>query len=446
MKNFSPFLFLLVLALIPLPLSGSAIYQNDNQSAEHMRCMHRSHSTDVDAAYYNPAGLAFMKANGLYLYLGNQIIEQERNVTDATSNIVNYVGDGSPVTFKGRAYTYLYPVGYIIYKSEDMALYGHFGIVGAGASAEYDKGLPGFHTLILAHALPALGDITTYDVNQEMKAYAVFIGASAGAAYRILDNVSVSLGGRYIYAIQDTRLRIGFNSVSNGTTDLVADGTYSDIAVDSRATGYSLGLILGADIKASEKMNIGMKLEYYTPMKVTNQAPDRFEAPSALRGPLLAEFGENKSTYKTLPMSFSIGIGYALTPAFSVIASGSYYFNTWASWGTEGGSDVTDTFNNGYGFGLAVEYEIISDLIISFGGSYSISGYTKESRTEGEYNPPVWAFGTGATWHVYPGLSLTIGGMYTFYENEKGTSFSDDQTVDVPYTWNIALGLTWKVL
>ncbi|HRS62735.1 MAG TPA: hypothetical protein P5554_06055, partial [Spirochaetota bacterium] len=55
---------------------SSELHQEDgilsNHSAEYVRSLNRNTSTDPDAAFYNPAGLAFMGGRGLYISVSTQ--------------------------------------------------------------------------------------------------------------------------------------------------------------------------------------------------------------------------------------------------------------------------------------------------------------------------------------------------------------------------------------
>ncbi len=60
---------------------GGGIVTNTNQSAAWVRTMVRDASTDIDAVYYNPAGL-FKLNDGFHFSLNSQTLFQNKDVTD----------------------------------------------------------------------------------------------------------------------------------------------------------------------------------------------------------------------------------------------------------------------------------------------------------------------------------------------------------------------------
>ncbi len=87
-------LIFVVLVLCIVPMTFGQIVTNSNQSIQYIRMMSRNASTDIDAVYYNPAGLTQMK-NGFHLALHNQTIIQDKTVENSYPflNEATYVGD-----------------------------------------------------------------------------------------------------------------------------------------------------------------------------------------------------------------------------------------------------------------------------------------------------------------------------------------------------------------
>ena len=74
---------------------GGGILTNTNQSAYFVALQSRDASTDIDAVYFNPAGLNFISTeNKFFISLNNQIIKQERAVISDYQYLNNskYVG------------------------------------------------------------------------------------------------------------------------------------------------------------------------------------------------------------------------------------------------------------------------------------------------------------------------------------------------------------------
>jgi len=64
--------------IMAIPVGATRLNQEEgiwpNHSADWVRTLNRFASTDVDAAFYNPAGLAFMKKKGLHIQFTSQTI------------------------------------------------------------------------------------------------------------------------------------------------------------------------------------------------------------------------------------------------------------------------------------------------------------------------------------------------------------------------------------
>ena len=75
----------IVISITSLLLTSSVfaggLLTNTNQNAAFLRNFARGASTDIDAVYSNPAGLAFLKKDGLHVSFNVQSASQERTIT-----------------------------------------------------------------------------------------------------------------------------------------------------------------------------------------------------------------------------------------------------------------------------------------------------------------------------------------------------------------------------
>jgi long-chain fatty acid transport protein len=140
-------LVLTLAVLVSVPLAFSAIITNTNQSTQYLRLLARNASTDVDAVYYNPAGLTKL-ADGFHLDVHNEYINQDKTVT----NNFPFLALRSPmpasadVSYVGTVRVPLYPNVYLVYKQGPLAFSFGFGPNAGGGSAEFKTGLPSFET------------------------------------------------------------------------------------------------------------------------------------------------------------------------------------------------------------------------------------------------------------------------------------------------------------
>ncbi|MBN2246575.1 MAG: hypothetical protein JW755_12095, partial [Candidatus Aminicenantes bacterium] len=129
-------LITLVLALFIMPFVFGTIITNTNQSAMYIRMLARNASTDIDAVYYNPAGLT-MLAEGFHLAIHNQTLTQDKTIINSFPLLNNdeYIGE-TRVPF--------FPTFFAAYKMDKLVISFGFGPNAGGGSADYSHGLPSF--------------------------------------------------------------------------------------------------------------------------------------------------------------------------------------------------------------------------------------------------------------------------------------------------------------
>ncbi len=212
------FLTTILIGALALSSYSGGLLTNTNQSAQFVRMLSRNASTQIDAVYFNPAGLIKLE-DGWHFSINNQSIFQEKSVVSKFPllNDPEYIGDVQAPVF---------PSAFAVYKMNDLALSVGFGPVGGGGSATFERGLPSFEIPIskvvpgLA-GLNALGyNVTNYDAKLYFDGSSIFWGIQAGATYRMSDMLSVYGGVRYMpstnmYAgsIKDVQVKVNGNFV-----------------------------------------------------------------------------------------------------------------------------------------------------------------------------------------------------------------------------------------
>lgn len=174
---------------------AGGIVTNGNQSADYFRLMNRNASTDVDAVYFNPAGITFLN-DGLNFYLSSQTIYQSRTIT---SDVPALKDD----TFKGSTFAPVFPNFYVAYKTGNLAFGAGFIPIGGGGSAVFDDGIPSFAVpaAVLPSLLTSAGIPTTdYSYDVAFEGSSTYLGGQAVVSYKINDMVSVGAGARYFAA------------------------------------------------------------------------------------------------------------------------------------------------------------------------------------------------------------------------------------------------------
>jgi long-chain fatty acid transport protein len=238
--------FLAFLMLTPFVFAGGLL-TNTNQSAQFIRMMSRNASTEIDAVYFNPAGLMKME-NGWHFAVYNQTIFQTKPV-DSKFPLLN---DGY---YEGVVNVPVFPTAFAVYKMDNWAFSLGFGPNAGGGSAAFDKGLPSFEIPIskvvpglagLTQISPAL-NVSGYSADLSFEGKSVFWGIQLGASYQVNDIFSVYGGVRYLPAknsyqgtIQNIQLKVADQYYPAPTWLTGASGTVGDFAVQASAAATQL--------------------------------------------------------------------------------------------------------------------------------------------------------------------------------------------------------------
>lgn len=174
---------------------AGGIVTNTNQSASYIRMPAQDATLSIDAAYYNPAGLAFI-SDGFYVSINNQYIAQTREITSTFPGM-------NRKKFEGGVTAPLFPGLYMVFKKERVAFSLAVNPIGGGGSAKFVNGLPSFEqqVAVLPSSLTAAGiNTTSYEFNSQFEGRSLIWGLQANGSYAVNDMISFSLGIRYVIA------------------------------------------------------------------------------------------------------------------------------------------------------------------------------------------------------------------------------------------------------
>jgi len=179
--------------LITGNLLAGGLVTNTNQSAAWVRMPSRNASTQIDAVYYNPAGLMKME-NGFHFGLNNQTISQSRTITSTYP----YLNSSE---YKGSVFAPFFPSIYAAFKMNKFAFSLGFMPIGGGGGATYETGLPSFE-MGISDLVPSLASqgATGYDVDIFFEGSSLFLGYQGAISYKINDMISIAAGARYVTA------------------------------------------------------------------------------------------------------------------------------------------------------------------------------------------------------------------------------------------------------
>ncbi len=253
-------IFVSLIMVAQLGFSGGLV-TNTNQSTAWTRMLVRDASTQIDAVFYNPAGLTKLN-DGFHFSLSNQSLFQKQTI----KSTFPYLNNG---TYEGNISAPLFPGVYGAWKKGKLAISLGFNPIGGGGGAAFDNGLPSME-VPFSGLVPALGQlgVSGYNMDMSFKGTSVYFGVQAGITYAITDNISVFAGARYVLAkntymghIKDVTVttpsgKIAPGTYVNGVSQRALAGSQQTGAaaagmqpiIDNNAGGFTLNQLLGAGI------------------------------------------------------------------------------------------------------------------------------------------------------------------------------------------------------
>ena len=175
-----------LIAVTCITVKAGGLMTNTNYHIAFDRMMARGASFDIDAAYSNPAGLAWGH-EGWQLSLNFQKPWQNRDI------------ELNGVTYEGKASAPIVPALFASYKNDRWAVSTMIGIVGSGGFVKYDNGVPMFNMLLTGLLQQNGIQPGTYQLDSEMKGKQYIYGGQVNFTYKILDCLSAAAGVRANY-------------------------------------------------------------------------------------------------------------------------------------------------------------------------------------------------------------------------------------------------------
>jgi long-chain fatty acid transport protein len=371
-------------ALLPLLLIVSAAtVADDNQSAAWVRTLCREAVTDsIDAAYFNPAGTAFLD-KGLYVQAMNLSVIQEYSHFSVLSS----------TTYAANTPVWFFPTARIGYNGGSWAAFFDFNIPAGGGSLDYKDGS------VLLDAAGATGST---------KGSSAVLAFNVGASYRFGDMISVGASGRILYANDGIDVTITAPAPVAGSAE-------------AKATGIGFGGMFGVNVIPLDGLTLAVTVETGSKLELeyTEVTGDPGTVAALAAAPLFVAEG---NTYDSdLPWRVRTGIAYELP--FGLSVSGTFKYDFYES--------LDSALRNTYTIAGSVAYDITEKIEASLGGSYGID----EVPAVDDYNPLnpelssiTLAGGVGV--EVIRGLTIDFGTLYVFYQGESGTGASGFTDLD----------------
>ena len=467
---------LLVFALVSSQvLMAGGLKTNVNQSAAWARTLSRDATLDIDAVYFNPAGLAHM-SNGLHLSLSNQSIFQTRTITSDYSYL-----SPTPKTYEADLTAPIYPSIYAAYKMDKWTFSGGFNIIGGGGSADFPTGLPDFEVPMaslvpqLQGALapvdaaiagatgtdPGFRNVTGYNMNASFLGKSFYMGYQAGATYAINDMISVYLGGRVVVANNEyegslTDVTVDAPQAYGGTMppgdylrivamtpglppDVVAtlngtaaamDAGTADKYMKASQSGTGFTPIISLNIHPSDMFNFAVRYEHQTKLELTNDT----EVDD------VGMFPDGEKVRADLPGMFAVGAWVKPIPKLTASLGFNYFLDKSAYYGNtdQSGEQIdneTSIDENGFTYSIALEYKLLDMLGVSAGFTSGNNGVNDDYQSNVTYALKSQTWGAGVFVDVGEKVTINAGFNMTSYDDySQPKSYFLAPTIEVPYT------------
>ena len=434
MKKFT---FALTLALgTAITAHAGGLMTNTNYHIAFDRMFARGATTEIDAAYSNPAGLAWGH-EGWQLSLNFQKPWQNR---DIEASVPGYLGTSFDKKYNGVASAPIVPALFVSYKKDRLAISGMIGIVGSGGFVEYDEGIPMFEVPLRALLAQAgmMPNAYTYSANMKGKQY--IYGAQVNVAYKINDYFSAAIGLRGNYY---DGYNLGFvnASIPTGNIDLI------DLRLDCIQRGFGVAPIVSIDYH-NGPLTIAARYEFRTKIstendtkelsaRIKNTDPATASLMPYIEGDLaLAQFGDKVAAYQDgtevrydMPSLLVAAVGYEFTPNFRAALEYHFFDDTHAK--MYGGREKT--LDHGTHEILAgVEYDINEKFTVSCGGQRTDYGLSDAYQQNTSFACDSYSVGLGGAWNINEKMRLNVSYFCSLYSDYKKGPLQNYQ--GTPYT------------
>ncbi len=472
------------LALVSSSTFAGGILTNTNQNVAFNRNFARNATFEIDGAYSNPAGLAWI-GEGFHLSANWQAAFQTRVINTTYAPLaLNGAGTASLLgqrEYKGKATAPVIPSLQAAYQKGDWTVSMNFAIGGGGGKCEFADGLPMFESMIAKAGVGASTFAGSVLPSRQAKAYTMdtwmqgaqyIYGLQLGATYRILDNygsakqgLSVYVGARmnYVSNKYEGYVRNMNAHFADGTTQQL--GAYmKDVADAGNATiayiqsqieglpkdhpayiendakiktlqGYTAQIGGGAQALAGDleldcsQAGFGVQpiigIDYRIG-KLNIGARYEFMCNVDVKNDTKKNstgktaYDDGVKTVSDIPAILSLGAQYEILPSLRAMAGWTYYFDKDAEMS---GNKQKTLDHNTSEILFGVEYDVTKRLTLSVGGQTTNYGATDAFQNDLAFSCDSYSLGLGAKIALTKKCDLNVAYFFTDYKDyERATA------------------------
>ena len=428
-----------------LTANAGGLMTNTNYHIAFDRMMARGASTEIDAAFSNPAGLAW-GYDGFQMSLDFQKPWQYRNVE---TTVPGFLGSDFNKKYEGKASAPIVPALFASYKQDDWALSAMIGIVGSGGFVEYEEGVPMFNVPITAMLAKQGVMPGNYALDSEMKGKQYIYGGQLNFTYRVTDNASVAVGLRanyydgyyrgHVVATPGAQLAA---VLPTGNADLV------NLQLDCTQRGWGFAPIVSANYH-KDGLTLSARYEFRTKIATTNDTKELIVGKGgqntdvvalaqrvgndntvvALSGQLgtMAEkiraYLPDEETRYDMPSLLVLAAGYEFTPKLRATAEYHFFDDKHAKMANDRQKQLAGGTHE---VQLGAEYDVNKLLTVSLGGQRTDYGLSDEYQQNTSFACDSYSIGLGCALNLMEKLRLNAGYFITIYSDYTKSIASGD--------------------
>ena len=418
------FIFATVLALgSTTAIHAGGLMTNTNYHIAFDRMFARGATSEIDAVFSNPAGLAWGH-EGLQLSLNFQKPWQRRNI------------ELNGKTYEGIASAPIVPALFAAYKKDRIALSGMIGIVGSGGFVEYSEGVPMFN--VLMQGMLAANGITPdqYTLDSEMKGKQYIYGGQFNFTYKFLDCLSAAVGIRANYYDGYYRGHV----IAKNHPQL---GELAKLLLDVDQKGWGLTPIISLNFHQGP-LTLSARYEFRTKLNPKNDtnileaglgdatiaalvAADPQGAQAKL-GALHAQLSGYTTPYQDgvrtrydMPALLAIAAGYEFSPKFRAALEYHFFDDKNAKMAGDRQNELT---HGTHEILAGVEYDINEKFTVSCGGQRTDYGLSDGYQQDTSFACDSYSVGLGGAWNINEKMRLNVSYFCSLYSDyQKQASY-----------------------
>ena len=416
----------LMMALCSVAAHAGGLMTNTNYHIAFDRMFARGATTEIDAVFSNPAGLAWGH-EGWQMSLNFQKPWQYRDIQ---------LGD---TKYEGKASAPIVPALFASYKKDRWALSTMIGIVGSGGFVEYKQGVPMFNVL-LQSMLASNGILPNqYALSTEMKGKQYIYGGQLNFTYKVRDCLSAAVGIRANY----------YDGYYRGHVIAKAHPQLGEVAkllldVDQKGWGFTPIVSLAYH---QGPLTLSARYEFRTKVNPKNDtnvldaglgtstvaammAADPQNAQAMLQmlqsqlGAYTAPYQDGVRTRYDMPALLSVAAGYEFTPRLRAALEYHFFDDKNAKMANDRQKELT---HGTHEILAGVEYDINDKFTISCGGQRTDYGLSDGYQQNTSFACDSYSVGLGGAWNISEKVRLNASYFCSIYSDyEKQTDYGKE--------------------